>query len=312
MSGKLSKIVLFAAMLGLACCSKPEPATAGKPLTINGQIFVIQKDRVNIKLGGVEVRYVPREAFQTRCRWIEKNGPRAAMIARYEQELRDIDSVIEATSTEDHAGKIRRFLSSARELQNNAWSRFRENPALESYRLLSLAGERKRESFEEAGFPDREEQWTLSALFSEWLDRHAAVSTKTDADGNYSLNLPAPGNGFVFAQTSREVSEGKTETYFWIQEVSPSTTGPVHLSTNDVVTPAGLDELIYPGTAPAPASMNAVVEEFGLRDLAWFAEAETLLRKIAKNEDSVAKLKSQIKEVEDDIEKTKYIEMSPP
>jgi len=58
--------------------------------------------------------------------------------------------------------------------------------------------------------------------------------------------------------------------------------------------------------------MKAVMDEFGLRNLAWFAEAETLLRKIATNEDRVAKLRSQIKEVEGAIEKTKYMEMSSP
>jgi len=312
MRGKLSRIAVLAAALFVAACSKPESDSAGKPRAINGQVFVIQKNRVNVKLGGVEVRYVPREAFLTRCRWIEKNAPKAARIASYEQELRDIDAVIEATATEDHAGKVRGFLSSARDRQNAAWSRFRESTALESYRLLSLAGEQNRESFEEAGFTGANERWKLSALFSDWLNQHAVVSTQTDADGNYGLSVPAPGDGFVIVSSSRQMSDRDFESYYWIRAVSPTATGPVHLSTNDVLTPSSLDKVIYSGNAAEPASMKDVVEEFGLRDLTWFAEAETMLRKIAKNEDSVAKLKSQIKEVEGDIEKTKYMEVDSP
>jgi hypothetical protein len=312
MRGRLSQIALLAASLFLAGCSKPGSDAAGKSRQISGQVFVIQKNRVNVKLGGVEVRFVPREVFQTRCRWIEKNGPKAALISGYEKELRDIDSVIRATETEDHAGKIRRFLSTARDRQNDAWSRFRDNPALESFRLLSSASERSRGSFEEAGFRESGEQWALSALFSDWLDQHAVVSTQTDADGNYGLSVPAPGDGFVFAQSSRQMTGAEFENYYWIQEVVPSTTGPVHLSTNDVLTPSGLDDLIHPGTRPAPESTKIIEEEFGLRDLSWFADAETLLRKIATNEDSVAKLKSQFTEVEGEIERTKYREMSSP
>jgi hypothetical protein len=312
MRRQLSRIAVLAASLFMAACSKPESESAGKPRAIDGQVFVIRKDRVNVKLGGVEIRYVPRDAFEIRCRWIEKNAPKAARIASYEQELRDIDAVIAATATEDHAGKVRRFLSSARERQNDAWNRFRENPALESYRLISLAGERNRKSLEGAGFQDRGEQWALSALFSEWLDRHAVVSTQTDADGNYHLNLPAPGDGFLFARSSREKGGDDFEDCHWILEVSPSTTGAVHLTTDGAVSSSHLNDLIYPGGTPASASMKAVAEEFGLHDPSWFAEAETLLRKIAKNEVSVAKLKSQIKEVEGDIEKTKYREMSSP
>jgi hypothetical protein len=52
------------------------------------------------------------------------------------------------------------------------------------------------------------------------------------------------------------------------------------------------------------------VKEYGLRDPAWFTEAEDLLHRIAENEDSVAKLKSEAKKVADEIEKAKYQDMS--
>ena len=308
MIGKLLQITLLAALLLVASCSKPQAASSQKPVNIQGQVFVIQKNRVNVKLGGVEVHYVPLEVFRERCRWIAENNAKAALIEDYERDLRRIDSVTRTAERGNHAGKISEFLTATRRLQVDAWGRFEESPLVKEYQRLSLVEKENREFFEEAGFAgSEEEQWALSALFFEWLPRCAVASTQSDADGNYSLALPAPGNGFVFAQSSRQMAGGKFENYFWIQEVSSTTTGPVHLSTNTVLSPSILSDLIRQAAAPPRTSMKLVVEELGLRDLEWFTEAESLLREVAKNENSVAKLKTRIKEVEAEIEETKYM-----
>ena len=52
MKGRLFPIAVLAASLFMAACLKSESDSAGKPHGINGQVFVIRKDRVNVKLGG--------------------------------------------------------------------------------------------------------------------------------------------------------------------------------------------------------------------------------------------------------------------
>jgi hypothetical protein len=308
MIGKLLQIALVTAPLFLGSCSKQEPASAQKPVNVQGQVFVIQKNRVNVKLGGVDIYYVPLEVFRERCHWIAANNAKATLIEDYEKDLRRIDSAIRTAEREKHAGKIHEFLTSARRLQLDAWDRFEKNPLVKDYQRLSLIEKENREFFEESGFgASQEQQWALSALFFEWLPRCSVVSTQTDADGNYHLVLPAPGNGLLFAQSSRQMGGADFENYFWIQEVSSTTTGPVHLSTNTLLTPAILGGFIHQATAPARTSVKLVTDEFELRDLSWFTVAEPLLREVAKNEDSVAELKDRIKEVAAEIEETKYM-----
>ena len=313
MIGKLFHAGLLAVALLLASCSKPQSEVEAPPKTaeIKGQVFVIQKNRVNVKMGGVEIHYVPREAFEKQCRWIRDSIPKLKRISGYEKELQRIDTVIEETSHGKHAGKIRDLLSSARERQVDAWKRFDENPLLKDYRLLLLDAEEQRDSIEDAGFGRvKEDHWTLTAFFGAWLSSHATASTQTDADGNYSLALPAAGDGLLFAQSSRQLSKDASESYYWIQKVSSSTPGPIHLSSNTTLSPSNLKDFIGMPPAPDNASMNDLVKEYGLRDLTWFTEAEDLLRQIAEKEDSVAKLKSEAKKVEGEIEKAKYQDMS--
>lgn len=310
---KLSPLVLLAVTLLLVNCSKPQSEAEAPPKTaeIKGQVFVIQKNRVNVKMGGVEIHYVPRKAFEERCRWIENCIPRLNRISLYEKELHYVDSVIEEASSGKHAGKIRDLLSSARERQLDAWKRFDEAPGFQDCRLILAARELGRDSFEEAGFgTNDEDHWALSALFIDWLDDHMTASTQTDADGNYSLTVPAAGDGFLFASSSRQLGKDESESYYWIQKVTLPSPGPVHLSTNTNLTRSILHDFIAPSSKPDNASVNDIVKEYGLRDLSWFTQAEDLLRQIAENEENVAKRKSQAKKVEDQIEKAKYMDMS--
>jgi hypothetical protein len=312
MKGKLSQSVLLAAALLLAGCSKPqpEPASPQKPAEIKGQVLVIQKNRVNVKLGGVDVRYMPREAFEKRCRWIQDSLPKIAQVAGYEQDLQHIDAVLKESSAGKGAGKIRNFLATAKEHQLDAWKQFEENADLEAYRRTLSHSELSRQSFDEAGFGRNEEdQWALSAFFFDFIYGDEVISTQTDADGNYSLSVPAPADGYVFARSSRELGRDESESYYWIEEVLPSTAGPVHLSTNSHLSRSTLRDFVGPSSEPATRSMNDFVKEYKLPDLSWFAEAETLLRKIEENEDSASKLKSRVEEVEVEMEKTMYMDM---
>lgn len=309
MMGKFFQIALLAVPLLLGACSKPQAEAPPKTAEIKGQVFVAQNDGQNIKLGGVEVRYVPRAEFQKRCRWIAEHGPKASQLANYRSDLQRIDSAIGDIAKEKHAGKMRDFLSSARLLQADARKRLEESPAAKKYQMLLLIREESRKTFEDAGFEREEDQWALAALFYDWLLKHATVLTQTDADGYYMLTLPGPADGYVFVQTSRQVGKGKVENYHWIQEVTSSTTGPVHLSNIGLLTPVNLHDFI-PAAADAEKPSIPVTEEFGLRDLSWFKEAGTLLDKIATNERSVAKLKTRIKEVEAEMEAAKYQDMS--
>jgi hypothetical protein len=315
MKGKLFQIALLAAPLLFTGCSKPQPASASPPkLTeIKGQVFVIQKNRVNVKLGGVEVHYVPRETFEKRCRWIKESLPEITLFASYLKDLQHIDSVIQENSSGKHAGRIRDFLSSTKDRQLDAWKSLNGSPALEDYRSLVTVAELYHDSLEEAGFGrNKEDQWALNAFFFGWAEAHAAISTQTDADGTYILNLPAPGDGFVFAKSSRQLSNDQSESYYWIQEVSPSISGPVHLSTNNQLSPLTLSDFIKPSPEPDATSPSDFVKEYKLCDLSWFTEAETLLRQIAKNAESVSKLKSKVERAEVEIEKTMYMDMGTP
>jgi hypothetical protein len=310
---KLSHLALLAAALLLANCSKPgsEAGATSKPAEIKGQVFVIQTNRVNVKMGGVDIHYVPREDVEKQCRWIKESIPKLSRISRYGEELARIGSVIEAASTRNYSARIRDLLSSAAERQAAASKRFSESPLSSEYRRLLVFTALNQDVYKRAGVGRKDEdQWAVSAFFDEWLSSHATASTQTDADGNYSLILPAAGDGYLFAASSHQVTDDDSEDYYWIQKVSTSSPGPVHLSSNNNLSFLQLTELIGEPPAPDKTSLNDTAKEYELADLTWFIDAEDLLHQIAENEDSVAKLKLQVKKVESEIENAKFKDMS--
>jgi hypothetical protein len=262
-------------------------------------------------MGGVDIHYVPREDVEKQCRWIKESIPKLSRISRYGEELARIGSVIEAASTRNYSARIRDLLSSAAERQAAASKRFSESPLSSEYRRLLVFTALNQDVYKRAGVGRHDEdQWAVSAFFDKWLSSHATASTQTDADGNYSLTLPAAGDGYLFAASSHQVTDDDSEDYYWIQKVSTSSPGPVHLSSNNNLSFLQLTELIGEPPAPDKTSLNDTAKEFELADLTWFIDAEDLLHQIAENEDSVAKLKLQVKKVESEIENAKFKDMS--
>ncbi|MCW1885205.1 hypothetical protein OKA04_10740 [Luteolibacter flavescens] len=305
----LSTAVLAASVL-LTGCLKPGAEAEKKQAEVKGQVFVVQRNGQTVKLGGVDVHYISREVVEAKCRQIGERIPRLLEVAEYQDNLKYVDVKIEAAYREKPSAGVRAFLSSAKDLQSDAWKRFREPQTLADDLALLAFVEENRDSFEDAGFGRNEtDRCALASLITLVKDENV-ITTQTDADGNYSLSVPAPADGYVFAESSRQLGKDDTEIYYWIQPLTVSLTGPLHLSSPNRFNVHMLDEMIRPVPREKKESgALAIEEEYKLRNPYWFAAAENLLKRIKSNESEVKELRDSVYDVEAAIERAKYEEV---
>lgn len=157
-----------------------------RPATLTGQLFVVTKGRDNVKLGLVEVIAVPEQqlkAFQD-----EKVK---ALLAEYDAALLKFRPCKEAMSKMKQVAEAERATLLAD---------YKKNCAEEFGRNLDRMGELAQ------GSP-----------FLEALPTNDASTTKTDADGRYTLTLLRGARYAIAARAERTVpGQDKPEQYRWL------------------------------------------------------------------------------------------------
>ncbi len=274
---------------------------------IEGQVFVIQKNRLNVKLGGVEVYFVPQSEFRSAATTLGRLREQAKYLRAYRSKFRALEDTINASRRLDGGGSLSEFLRGMDVWIVDAKRRLDQNPRAQELQRVEDSVEDFSEVFINSSFAGAEtSQWALAWLFYDWLGRAHTHSAETDADGEFSVILPADFKGFACAIASRQFGGDKSENYFWIQEVSADSSGKVFLTSNTLLEPVVLESMIS-AAAPIPRSSERLVtDEFDLPDLSWFGKAEVLLRDVRLNinqirgwESRIADLQSKIAEVRD-------------
>lgn len=292
----------FTIFLSGACSKARKDSIESSPRSVSGQIFIIQKNRVNVKLGGVRISFVPLQKFRERSLWIAQNQEKAKYLLRYESKLDQVDQMIESAATKPFSSHLDEFLSTARRIQNSNERKFKDNPLVAELQKMSLVQSENSDIFESSDFRGLPEaQWSLSAIFFDWLDRSESHGTITDADGNYSFSLPEEARGYLIAQASRNLIKGNFEHYFWIHEIAGPDSNPVHLTSTNLLDPITLSEIIHQSSATQRTSMKIIEDEFDLSSLEWFDQAGSLLREATANQNKIDSRKLEIKNLEEEI-----------
>ena len=303
---------MFLCVVLISSCSKSRNlANSSKKsydFEIKGQIFAIQKNRLNVKMGGVELSYVPSEVFRKRSEWVAVNQEKARQISNYRGRLNQMINRIDLVEMQPYASKIEGFLSATRQFQSSASNRLTEEPRIKELESIGIQKDANSDTFINSDFSTYEaQQWAVTAIFFEWLDRAATANTVTDADGNYSIAVPAGEKGYMLAQASRLYGRDQSENYFWIQEVSGQEKTPIHLNTNNTLTPQILDGMLRQATAQPRGSIDLIADEFRLPKLSWFGDAESLLREMDSNQQEIGMVKKDIDSLDSKLDEIKLM-----
>jgi len=174
--------------------------------TLSGQVFMATKGGENIKLGAIQVLLFPRDALDDL-----RAGLSAFVTAKTQQLQVDIAAAEEeekqASAAEEQARAALHQAEIVRQAVGVAQA------ALDEASDALAAARRK------IGPLSAEVAWYHSVEFYFLHLGPAIHAVETDADGNFTIQIPKTGSFVIAAQAERRVP-GETERYYWIQPVS--------------------------------------------------------------------------------------------
>jgi hypothetical protein len=188
-------------------CGTPTPET----VQVSGEVFMVTKSGENVRLGLVEVRAIPEAEFlafveskrNAADAEIKELGPaidRARWLVRYsEAEI----AVLEPERNFAYAQAM------ANPASDEASQRFQEVNA----RALAAATRMDARRGELKKTEEKAQFWRSAAYYFQGMPAGIA-STKTDADGRFSLTLPLDQAVALVAQAERQINGG-TERSYW-------------------------------------------------------------------------------------------------
>jgi hypothetical protein len=262
--------LLFAVLLFTACESKYAASTSDQSnvAELSGQVFIVTQGAASVKMGLVIVTAIPEADINA---FLERK--RAAIAPRLEAQQSAIQAAQDAIAdTRKAIAAGQAAIVVADKAEQDAMRRFRE--ATSGGRLRTM--EHPEYGAKEAAESDmylqeiKEQQESVSAgkrkLAAQLADLsklqadadylttseyyfsdlpHGITSAKTNADGEFSMVLPASGRVALAAHTSRRVFDS-TEQYYWLVWASPNGApkASVMLSNDNLTTVASPESVI--------------------------------------------------------------------
>lgn len=233
------------ALTDMGCA--PQPA---KPIVLVGQVFVVSKAKLAFTLPLVEVDLLPANETIARVTAKRKEGiewqarVRMSDLARDSSELDEVERALAAARR--RADKVESDYIGGR-VDAERWQASRAEVPRQEARLSTALQSQKANKRRLAAFESAE--YVCDSL------PPAVVSTKTDAGGNFSLDVPAVGSFVVSAAASREIF-GVTERHIWLVRLSPDIlrSGRLLLNNENTVTSGSSDSIVQ-----LPESREATV-----------------------------------------------------
>jgi hypothetical protein len=222
MTEQVKRVLIPVGMLTLVFASIPAQAE-----TLSGQVFIVTGGHESIKLGLVEVGLFDLKDVVDSV---------AATTQRWKEERKAIEPLVKA----------------AEELEATA-ERVRMNAP------HGIAYDAARETWEKAMKLSSEVKGYARLLASSTLIFESLpppiLKTKTDADGNFALELPHGGSFAVGARSSRQVGE-KKEYYDWMVKLEPRTS-KIMLSNDNMTSSTGTESVFHAADANGWAGQGA-------------------------------------------------------
>lgn len=308
-STKITTICVLFSIVVLGSCEKDSLPSAGngddaESYEITGQVFAIQQNRVNVKLGGVEVYHINAASIDAKLEWVALNLNKAKALREYTDKLKRIVDTARNERPSNLEFTQQELFKSMLSLIDEALERVADSSLLADLDELNQVS---LESESQFGAPDyfNDYSWMITAIFSGWLDKQKFAVTTTNADGNFSFSLPDRSKGYLVASCSRSVFESKTEYYYWIYEVTGEITTPIHLTTSNTLNTQQIGILLDSFRTEKAYSTVDLIEEYDLFKLDWIDEIQsgltkvsTIRNQISLNKDEIINLKSKIEEIQ--------------
>ena len=202
------------------------PTTTTATKRIEGQVFIVSKSGTAVKLALVQVSAIP--------------------LGQMEQYLGEVEREVtgerhKADSLVNEAKAAVRNAVNARQQDYQAWLLHHRSASNAEYKALVERVWKMRARLE--GAIDARHVMNSAAPYVTNLPEPVA-STKTDADGKFSLTLPAGDEYVLAARAKRSLPGGGSEHYFWLVKAQDSTV----MLSNDNLTSAGSPDSVLTTT----------------------------------------------------------------
>lgn len=304
-----SVCVFFTLILMVASCEKEEVAAKKKEsYELAGQVFAIQKNRINVKLGDVPIYYVDGSTFDAKLKWISENLNRARAVYDYNEKLRLIERTVADHQIRNLDHESQEVFRSMSLFTEAAHQRVLGAPViLEMLALNEAAGRNYADGQENKNFDV--DSWFVSSMFDGWLEEKAFSVSGTDADGQFRIKMPTGSRGYLLAHSSREIFESNEENYHWIYEVNGTVTTPVLLTTNNLLDAQQIGVFADQFRGATPYTEGTLVKDNGIMKVQWvgdvrkiLSEVDTTMQEIRSNDQRITELRSKIEELNYDSE----------
>lgn len=230
--------LLTAAVMAVAGCGPQEPSPKAAapapappaPATVNGQVFVVTKGGLSIKLALVHVFAVPEAEVKARL-----SSPAREAIERSDKILAEH---LAASKAAEAAQALAAGAAKRRADAQRAWESAPISAIDVSDRLSAAvaAAEKSLEPYRAARARADKALDAFLAMDSlqavEAAARAVTHTAKTDADGKFSLKVPGAGKYLLFARAQR-LAGSVTEKYDWLVWVDAAATPVDVMLSND-------------------------------------------------------------------------------
>lgn len=298
------KDIFLIALMILACtsCDRLQPKNHAD---LKGQVFIVRRDRINVKLGGVELSYVPLSVWNEQRQWLATNVDTMRWLREYkrrEAETRQwVGSLQSKFRSDQETSGLLRELDILAKRPRTSLDADAKVLALMGNEAIRLANA----NLFSQEFTSYDEQWCMSAIFFDWLERNRTATATTNADGVFNIRIPKHAPGMIFARASRAILGERDEHYFWIQKLEGDESSEILLSSNNRVNSASLVELLGQAAEARHSSLELVCKEFHLPPLEWRQEAEDAFYRLDEVDANISRLKSELDSIRREIENVK-------
>lgn len=226
----IPQYLIAALIFILVGCDKQGEAgkkNTSENVNISGQVFVVTKGRENIKLALVEVAAIPEKELAQYIKSQHDRGLEQQKLLMPELESVEKEARAAAAAAE----------RAEKEFNKPGLSEKRADDYFNSQKIMDQKNSSSRKIKNKFDYFDSAE------YYFEKLPAQLVVS-KTDADGKFTLPLPA-GKYALAAKSSRDAF-GKTENYYWLVWVDTSSPNHSLMLSNDNFFETKCNECVKP------------------------------------------------------------------
>lgn len=288
-------VVVFFAMTGCKS-SNNNTDEGGAVREVKGQMFIVQQNRQNVKMGAVSVYLLDYSIFNNNLKATADDYKLAETLNNYEKLLGKFEAELLRLQVGSGEGEsVKQAALEANEKVNMCREKISGSPLVVQLRDKWRSHILNAKYYEGTSFERLDmHQWCLTNIFHD-VQGLARQITVTDADGRFSLQLPVGERCIVLASASRAITGDKTEHYYWVYQVSSEINGELMLSTPNTLDARGFNDLLRECGAELRSLPTDYVEsKIGAPDLSWRIKWRQAVSELSAIEREEHKTKKQL------------------